>query len=83
MADLEEAIRMGQEAVTITPKDHPDRAGFLNNLGSHFSDRYSRTGAIADLEKAIRMGQETVTITLKDHPDRAVYLNNFKNLSES
>ena len=32
MADLEKAIRMGQEAVTIILKNNLNRAGFLNNL---------------------------------------------------
>ena len=50
MQDLENAIRVGREAVKATPEDHPDRAGYLNNLGVRLRDRYSRTGARADLE---------------------------------
>ncbi|KAM6505521.1 hypothetical protein FSOLCH5_014731 [Fusarium solani] len=38
MADLEEAIRVGREVIDATPpdhpsRDHPSRAGWLNNLG--------------------------------------------------
>ncbi|KAH6989827.1 hypothetical protein BKA56DRAFT_576426 [Ilyonectria sp. MPI-CAGE-AT-0026] len=31
MADLEEAIRLGREAIDATPLDHPDRAGRLHD----------------------------------------------------
>jgi hypothetical protein len=34
MADLQETIRMAQEAVDTTPKDHPDRVSRLSNLGN-------------------------------------------------
>ncbi|KAL8299200.1 hypothetical protein RB593_009192 [Gaeumannomyces tritici] len=76
MADLEEAIRVGREAVDATPLDHPNRAGRLNNLGNHFGDRYSRTGTMADLEEAIRLGREAVDATPLDHSDRAAIQNN-------
>ncbi len=33
MEDLEESIRRAQQAVDITPQDHPDLAGRLNNFG--------------------------------------------------
>lgn len=49
MADLEEAVRLGREAIDATPLDPPDRAGWLNNLGNHLGNRYSRTGAVAEL----------------------------------
>ncbi|MCJ1242699.1 hypothetical protein MMC14_010708 [Varicellaria rhodocarpa] len=76
MADLEEAIQVGQEAVDTTPQDHPNRAVRLNNLGGGLGNRYSRTGAIADLEEAIQVGREAVDATPQDHSDRARYLNN-------
>ncbi|KAH8654745.1 CHAT domain-containing protein [Ilyonectria robusta] len=76
MADLEEAIRVGREIIDATPSDHPDRARWLNNLGTHLGDRYSRTGAMADLEEAIRVGQEAVDATSLDHPDRVIFLDN-------
>jgi hypothetical protein len=52
MADLEEAIRVGRDAVEATPQGHPDWAKWLSNLGVVLRDRYSCTGAIADLEEA-------------------------------
>ncbi|KAK2731046.1 hypothetical protein FQN57_003707 [Myotisia sp. PD_48] len=76
MSDLEEAIQLGREAITVTPEDHPDRAGQFNNLGIQLSDRYSRTGAMSDLEEAIQLGREAIAATPEDHPDRAVQLSN-------
>lgn len=34
MIDSEEAIRNAQQAVEVTPQDHPDLAGRLDNLGT-------------------------------------------------
>lgn len=76
MADLEEAIRLTQEAVDMTPEDHPDRVTRLGHHGLGLGDRYSRTGLMADLEEAIRIILEAVNATSEDHQDRAVWLGN-------
>ncbi|KAJ3454621.1 hypothetical protein MRS44_013221 [Fusarium solani] len=81
MTDLEEAIRLTREAIDATPLDRPDRAMFLNNLGTRLCDRYSRTATMADLEEAIRVGREVIDATppdhpSRDHPSRAGWLNN-------
>jgi len=44
---------VSQQVVEVTPKDYPDLAGYLNNLGSKLESRYNRTGKIEDLEEAI------------------------------
>jgi hypothetical protein len=44
MQDLEQAIKVAQQAVDSTPVDYPDRAGRLNNLGAKLESRYKRTG---------------------------------------
>ncbi|PQE26664.1 TPR domain-containing protein [Rutstroemia sp. NJR-2017a BBW] len=72
MDDLEEAIRIGREAVDATPKDHPHRAAILNNLGTSL-------GTMSDLEESIRIGREAVKATPQDDPDRAEYLNKLGN----
>jgi hypothetical protein len=33
MEDLGEAIRKAQQAIEVTPQDHPDLVGRLNNQG--------------------------------------------------
>jgi hypothetical protein len=49
MDNLQEAIRLFQAVIDTTPKNHPERARTLHNLGSGFGDRYQRTGSI-DME---------------------------------
>lgn len=66
----------GQEAINATSFDHPDRASHLNNLGSSYGHKYTRTGSIDDLTQAITHAQEAVKATPLNHPDRAMYLNN-------
>ncbi|KAH6874579.1 CHAT domain-containing protein [Thelonectria olida] len=64
MADLEEAI-----------DNHPNRAAYLNNLGTKLESRYERTGEMADLEEAISIARQAVDSTPDNHPDRAGWLN--------
>jgi TPR repeat protein len=75
-ADLEEAIRVFQQAVKATPPDSPGMPGYLNNLGAVLSDRFERTGREADLEEAIRVSQQAVKGTPPDSPDLPSSLNN-------
>lgn len=77
-ADLEDAIRAAQQAVDSTPEDHPDQAGYLNNLENMLSRQHERTSEMADLEDAIRAAQRVVESTPEDHPERAVYLSNLE-----
>lgn len=67
MTDLETAIQRHQEAVDITPADHPNRAGRLQSLGLGYGNRYQRTGAIADLERTTQPLQEALGATFLDH----------------
>jgi len=43
MEDLEDSIRRAQQAVNITPQDHPDLAMYLNNLGNKLETQFERT----------------------------------------
>ena len=60
LEDLEEAIRVCQQAVASTPPDSPELPACLNNLGGGLRDRYARTGRLEDLEEAIRVSQQAV-----------------------
>jgi hypothetical protein len=60
MTDLEIAIQRIQEALDITPADHPDRAGHIYSLGFGYRDRYKRTGVMTDLEITIQRFQEAL-----------------------
>ncbi|XTI93403.1 TPR-like protein [Cenococcum geophilum] len=83
MEDLEEAILVARQAIDVTPKDHPDLAGRLNNLGNKLKSRYERTGKIEDLEEAILVARQAVDVTPKDHPNLAPVLNTLGNQLES
>jgi tetratricopeptide (TPR) repeat protein len=71
MADLELAIQQLEEALEATPKNHPERARRLQDLGAGYRDRYRRTGAETDLELAIQQFKEALEATPKNHPARA------------
>lgn len=58
--DLEQAITYTQEAVAATPLDHPNRATYLNNLGSRFCDRYNRTCDDKDQQRSLQVFQDGV-----------------------
>jgi hypothetical protein len=77
--DLNRAIDLGDQAVTATPKDHPDHPGRLSNLAVALQTRFARTGQLGDLNRAIDLGDQAVTATPKDHPDHPMYLSNLGN----
>ncbi|KAF1963461.1 TPR domain-containing protein [Byssothecium circinans] len=79
MDDLEAAIQAAQQAVDSTPDYHPDRAGYLNNLGNWLGRRFERTGLIDDLNRAVDVANMAVDTTPLDHPDRVTYSNNLGN----
>ena len=62
--------------MAATPADHPDRAGWLSNLGGALQARFERAGDRADLDEAIDAGRQAVAASPADHPDRAGCLSN-------
>jgi tetratricopeptide (TPR) repeat protein len=58
------------------PADHPDRPGYLSNLGIALRIRFGRTGQSADLDEAITACRDAVAGTPADHPNRPLYLSN-------
>ncbi|KAL4864731.1 CHAT domain-containing protein [Aspergillus spectabilis] len=56
MTDLEESIKIGQQAIKAIPEDHPDRAMCLHSLGI-------RLGAISHQQSALQ--QQTSFITTR------------------
>ncbi|MPY31108.1 CHAT domain-containing protein [Streptomyces adustus] len=53
-ADLERAVGLFREALSVlTPDDH-QRAFILNNLGAVFQTRFEQTGSAADLDLAVK-----------------------------
>ncbi|KAI0023062.1 CHAT domain-containing protein [Xylariomycetidae sp. FL0641] len=57
---FDEAIDAAEAAVKITPRDHPDRAEMLNNLGSIINDKVFQTNVRDDLPRAILCWEEAL-----------------------
>ncbi|RYP49514.1 hypothetical protein DL768_004780 [Monosporascus sp. mg162] len=76
--DLRMAVSGAEEAVAATPRDHPDRAARLSNLGISLWTRFERTGDVNDLNMAIEKGRKAVEATPRDYPDRAEGLTNWE-----
>ena len=71
LSDLEAVIQYGQQAIELTPKNHPDRANRLWILASGYMRRYQWTGAADDLELSIQFGQQAVDLIPENLPERA------------
>ncbi|MDG4767425.1 CHAT domain-containing protein [Solwaraspora sp. WMMD406] len=75
-ADLDEALATATEAVTSTPADDPDRAGYLSNLAGVLRVKARYADDPADLDRAIELVSEAVTATAAERPVRAAILDN-------
>lgn len=54
MDDLHAAIAKADLSFSTTPEDHPDQAGWINNLANRLSDRYNLTRNMDDLRNSQR-----------------------------
>jgi len=61
--NLQQAIRLSEQAVTAFPIDHPGRAATLSSLSIKLGYRFERTGDLDDLQRAILLAEETVAKT--------------------
>jgi hypothetical protein len=57
------------------PKDHPDRASWLNNLGNGLGRRFEQTGSLDDLNHAVDAANIAVDATPQGHHNRTAYFN--------
>ncbi|KAJ7646374.1 CHAT domain-containing protein [Mycena polygramma] len=72
----EEIIKQKQQELDLIPKNHPDRAGILQNLAGSFTGRYKQLGDLKDMEAALHADQEGVALTPHNHPARGDRLQN-------
>ena len=71
MLDLEEAISLFREALTLRPRFYPDSSATLNGLqGKALMDRYLSTGTTSDLEEAISHFRNALALRPSPHPRR-------------
>ncbi|RKK72293.1 hypothetical protein BFJ69_g10210 [Fusarium oxysporum] len=75
--EIDEVIRDARRALDQMPRDHHDRAAYLDDLGVALGDRFSITRNPADLEEATQISREAVNMTPVDSPDRAGRLSNW------
>ena len=76
MVDLNEAISMDRDVLSLRPTSHPDRFLSLTNLGLRLLDCFRRTGSMDDLEEAILMHRESLSLCPPPHPNHSTSLNN-------
>ena len=77
--DLNEAIVLARDALSLCPPGHPARSMSLSNLADHLSSRYDKLGGIDDTNEAIVLTQEALSLRPLGHPDRSVSLNYLAN----
>jgi len=77
-AALAVAIELYTRAVTATDIDHPDRAGWLSDLGVAYQIQFPWTGAVADLDTAIDHSSQAIAAIPIDHPDRTKFQRNLE-----
>lgn len=70
LADLQRAIELGEQALTVTTLGDPGRSQMLCDMASYLADRFEQLGAKADLDLAIKRGEEGVSTTSGDLSDR-------------
>ena len=73
---LADAVQADRDAVGATPIGHPNRVGFLNNLGASLLGLYVSTGDADALSDAVQACRDAVAGTPADHPARAMCLSN-------
>jgi len=79
MEDLEGAISLHREALTLRPLGHPERLMSLNNLASALFTRFNQSGKMDDLDDSISAHRQALSLLPLDHPDRAMSLNSLAN----
>ena len=75
-ARLTEVIALLREAADLLPAGHPERAGYLSNVGNVHRMRYTAGGGRGDLDKAIWYGQQALAAADPADPRRAGILAN-------
>jgi tetratricopeptide (TPR) repeat protein len=76
MDDLEEAIVLGREALSLCPLGHPDRWRSLNSLVNILSTQYKQLRAMEGLNEAIALVREALSLCPQGHPGRSESLGN-------
>lgn len=65
---LEDSLRIQQDVLDNTPRDHPERVMYLARLGVALLRRFQMTGDIASLSNAIMWQREAASLCPPSHP---------------
>jgi CHAT domain-containing protein len=77
---LERAIAVQEEAVALTPTGHPDRPGYLNDLGDIYRLSHERSGEYEPLQCATKSLEEAVYLISLDDSRHSRCLNSLGNV---
>jgi tetratricopeptide (TPR) repeat protein len=80
MDDIGVAINCNNQAISLTPDEHPHKPRLLNNLGVLHQRQFKRLGAVVDLDIAVKCHNRALLLTPDRHPDKPSLL---KNLGDS
>ncbi|MEB3370498.1 CHAT domain-containing protein [Saccharopolyspora mangrovi] len=73
---LDAGVWLLTASLTKTPRDTPDWAARLSDLGFAHQMRFERGGVVADVELAVEAGERAVAATPQDHSELASRLCN-------
>lgn len=76
MKDLDRAVQLLRNAVSLMPTDFPHRGEKLNNLGAMLGLKHGMTKSAADLDDAIEATGKALEALPSDHPLRVLALSN-------
>ena len=76
MDDLNEAIVLGREALSLCPPGHPNRSSSLSNLAVRLSSQYNQVEGMDNLNEAIVLTREVLSLCPPGHPNHLSSLNN-------
>ncbi|KAG8790730.1 hypothetical protein FRC12_011175 [Ceratobasidium sp. 428] len=74
MLDLEASMGYTHRAVLLLPDGHPDRPGYLVNLGAIYNSRYERLQDFFDLETAIELYDLAASLVLDGSSDMRPFI---------
>src|SRR5262245_52471250 len=83
IADVNEAISLHRQALTLVLYPHPDRPEALSNLAADLYSRFGQTGDIADMNEAIALNREANPLFPALHPTRPKSLTCLGNLLDT
>jgi hypothetical protein len=73
--DLDKALSLHHETLTLLPEDHQHKAMVLSHLGMTLQCRFERLGQVTDIYLAISSHEEALGLTSDAHPHKFIALD--------